>query len=178
MGELKDRMLEEMKSRNLSPLTVSSYMGHLERYSKFFGKSPASMGEVEIREYLRYLREEKKSRWSTINVAYNALRFLYIKTLNRKFSVEKIPRPKTEHKLPIVLAKTEVKSIIEASTNLKHKTILMALYSTGCRISEVSHLKVTDIDSKRMQVRVEQGKGKRDRYTLLSETLLTALRNY
>jgi site-specific recombinase XerD len=71
-----------------------------------------------------------------------------------------------------------VKSIIEASTNLKHKTILMALYSTGCRISEISHLKITDIDSKRMQVRVEQGKGKRDRYTLLSETLLTALRNY
>ena len=178
MGELKDRMLEEMKSRNLSPLTISAYMGHLERYSKFFGKSPASMGEVEIRKYLRYLRDERKSSWSTINVAYNALRFFYIKTINRKFCVEKIPHPKTEHKLPIVLAKSEVKSIIEASANLKHKTIFMALYSTGCRISEISHLKVTDIDSKRMQVRVEQGKGKRDRYTLLSETLLIALRDY
>jgi site-specific recombinase XerD len=136
------------------------------------------MGEVEIRKYLRYLRDEKKSSWSTINVAYNALRFFYIKTINRKFCVENIPYPKTEHKLPIVLAKSEVKSIIEASSNLKHKTIFMTLYSTGCRISEVSHLKVTDIDSKRMQVRVEQGKGKRDRYTLLSETLLIALRDY
>jgi site-specific recombinase XerD len=92
--------------------------------------------------------------------------------------VEKIPRPKTEHKLPIVLSTTEVKSIIEAPANLKHKTILMALYSTGCRLSEVTHLKVTDIDSKRMQVRVEQGKGKKDRYTLLSETLLITLRDY
>ena len=178
MGELRDLMLEEMKSRNLRPLTIGAYMGHMERYTKLFGKSPASMGEVEIRKYLRYLREERKVSWSNINVAYHAIRFFYIKTLNRKFCVEKIPRPKTEHKLPIVLSTTEVKSIIEAPANLKHKTILMALYSTGCRLSEVTHLKVTDIDSKRMQVRVEQGKGKRDRYTLLSETLLITLREY
>jgi integrase/recombinase XerD len=142
-----------MKLRNLSPRTIRAYMSHMERYSKLFGKSPASMGEVEIRKYLRYLREERKVSWSNINVAYNAIRFFYIKTLDRKFCVEKIPRPKIEHKLPIVLSKTEVKSIIEASANLKYKTIFMALYSTGCRLSEVSHLKVTDIDSKRMQVR-------------------------
>ncbi len=178
MGKLRDRMLEEMKSRNLSPRTIKAYMSHMERYSKLFGKSPVSMGEAEIRKYLRYLREERKVSWSSINVAYNAIRFFYIKTLNREFCVEKIPRPKGEHKLPIVLSNSEVKSIIEVSANLKYRTIFMALYSTGCRISEVSHLKVTDIDSKRMQVRVEQGKGRRDRYTLLSETFLLALRDY
>ena len=178
MERLRDRMLEEMKLRNLSPRTIRAYMSHMERYSKLFGKSPASMGEVEIRKYLRYLREERKVSWSNINVAYNAIRFFYIKTLDRKFCVEKIPRPKIEHKLPIVLSKTEVKSIIEAPANLKYKTIFMALYSTGCRLSEVSHLKVTDIDSKRMQVRVDQGKGRRDRYTLLSETFLITLRDY
>ena len=178
MGKLRDRMLEEMKSRNLSPRTIKAYMNHMERYSKLFGKSPVSMGEAEIRKYLRYLREERKVSWSSINVAYNAIRFFYIKTLNREFCVEKIPRPKSEHKLPIILSNSEVKSIIEVSANLKYRTIFMALYSTGCRLGEVSHLKVTDIDSKRMQVRVEQGKGKRDRYTLLSETFLMALRDY
>ncbi len=178
MGKLRDRMLEEMKSRNLSPRTIEAYMSHMERYSKLFGKSPALMGEVEVRKYLRYLREERKVSWSSINVAYNAIRFFYIKTLNMEFCVEKIPRPKSEHKLPIVLSNSEVKSIIKVTSNLKYQTIFMALYSTGCRLSEVSHLKVADIDSKRMQVRVEQGKGKRDRYTLLSETFLIALRDY
>ncbi len=92
--------------------------------------------------------------------------------------MEKIPRPKSEHKLPIVLSNSEAKSIIKATSNLKYRPIFMALYSIVCRLSEVSHLKVTDIDSKRMQVRGEQGKGKRDRYTLLSETFLMELRDY
>lgn len=178
MGKLKDRMLEEMKLRNLSPRTIKAYISNVEAFSKHFGKSPATMAEKEIREYLHYLREEKKVSWSSINVAHNAMRFFYTKTLQREYCVENIPRSKKEKKLPIVLSKAEVSSILESCRNLKYKTILMAVYSTGCRLSEVTHLKVTDIDSDRMMVRIEQGKGKKDRYTTLSKKLLITLREY
>ncbi len=178
MERLRDRMLEEMKLRNLSPRTIKVYMSNVEAFSKYFGKSPALMGEEKIREYLRYLREEKKLSWSSINVAHNAMRFFYTKTLRRAYCVENIPRSKKEKKLPIVLSKTEVISMLESCRNLKYKTILMAVYSTGCRLSEVTHLKVTDVDSARMTVRIEQGKGKKDRYTTLSEKLLITLREY
>lgn len=178
MGSLKDRMREELKLRNLSPRTIKAYISNVEMFSKHFRKSPALMGEEEIREYLRYLREEKKVSWSSINVAHNAMRFFYTKTLKREYSIENIPRSKKEKKLPIVLSKTEVISILESCRNLKYKTILMTVYSTGCRLSEVTHLKVTDIDSKRMTVRIEQGKGKKDRYTSLSKKLLITLREY
>ncbi len=178
MGELRDRMLEEMKLRNLSEKTVRSYIMQMELYAKKFGRSPAELGELEIREYLRYLREEKKLSSSSINVAYSALKFFYTQILHCKFSVEKISRPKREKKLPIILSKREIISILEESRNLKYKTILMTIYSTGCRVMEATHLKVSDIDSNRMQVRVNQGKGKKDRYTILSKTLLTTLREY
>jgi len=178
MGELRDRMLEEMKLRNLSNKTVKSYMLQMELYSRKFGKSPADLGEVDIRSYMRYLREEKELSSSSINVAYCALKFFYTQTLDRKFCIEKISRPKREKKLPIILSKSEVLSILEEAKNLKYKTILMTIYSTGCRLTEASHLKITDIDSKRMQVRINQGKGKKDRYTILSKKLLTTLREY
>ncbi len=178
MGKLKEQMLEEMKLRKLSPKTVKSYILQIELYIRKFGKSPAELGEVDIRNYLRYLREEKKLSSSSINVAYCALKFFYTQILDRKFCIEKISRPKREKKLPIILAKSEVMSILEESKDLKYKTILMTIYSTGCRLMEAAHLKVTDIDSKRMQVRIGQGKGKKDRYTILSKTLLRTLREY
>ena len=178
MGELRNRMLEEMKLRNLSKKTITSYVMQMKLYAKKFGRSPAELGEVEVRKYMSYMREEKKLSSSSINVAYSALKFFYTQILHRKFSVEKISRPKREKKLPIILSRPEVKSIIESAKNLKYKTILMTIYSTGCRVTEASHLKVSDIDSSRMQVRINQGKGKKDRYTILSKTLLPTLREY
>jgi site-specific recombinase XerD len=178
MGELRKRMLEEMKLRNLSDKTVKSYTLQMGLYARKFGKSPAELGEVDIRNYMRYLREEKELSSSSINVAYCALKFFYTQILNRKFCIEKISRPKREKKLPIILSKREIISILEESRNLKYKTILMTICSTGCRVMEAAHLKVSDIDSNRMQVRINQGKGKKDRYTILSEKLLRTLREY
>jgi integrase len=121
-----------------------------------------------VREYISNL----------VNIAYWALRFFYVDTLHREWQVEKIPHPKKEKKLPVVLAREEVKKLLAAASNLKHRVMLMTAYSGGLRVSEVANLKVADIDSKRMLIRVEQGKGKKDRYTLLSQTLLENLRNY
>ncbi len=178
MGVLRDQMQMDMELRNLSPRTIQAYVWHVAAYTRLFGRSPAEMGEEQIRSYLHYLRTERKVSWSNVNIAYSALKFFYVNTLHRDWRVDKIPRPKKEKKLPVVLSPSEVKRIFDAVGDLKHRVILMTIYSAGLRVSEVAHLKVTDIDSQRMQIRVDQGKGKKDRYTLLSETLLKDLREY
>lgn len=178
MGKLRDQMKMELELRNYAPKTISAYLGHMTAYTRLFMKSPAEMGDEEVRKYLHHLKTVKKLSSSNINIAYWALHFFYVKTLHREWHVEKIPHPKTEKKLPVVLAQEEVKKLLEAVSNLKHRVMLMTAYSGGLRVSEVADLKVTDIDSKRMLIRVEQGKGRKDRYTLLSQTLLDELRNY
>ncbi|MEZ6230978.1 MAG: phage integrase N-terminal SAM-like domain-containing protein [Candidatus Brocadiaceae bacterium] len=178
MGKLREQMVEEMELRNFSPKTIKAYLGHMVAFTRLLGKSPAEMGEGEVRRYLQYLRKEKRVSWSNINIAYSALKFFYVETLLREFAIKKIPRPKGEKKLPVVLSLSEVKEIFDVIANMKHRVILMTTYSGGFRVSEVAHLKVTDIDSKRMQIRVDQGKGKKDRYTLLSPALLEHLRTY
>ena len=178
MGKLYDQMKMEMELRNYAPKTITAYLGHMTTYTRLFKKSPADMGEQEVRQYLHHLKTVKEVSTSNINIAYWALHFFYVKTLHREWKVEKIPHPKTEKKLPVVLAQEEVKKLLEAVSNLKHRVMLMTAYSGGLRVSEVADLKVTDIDSKRMLIRVEQGKGRKDRYTLLSQTLLENLRNY
>ena len=178
MGKLREQMVEEMESRNFSPKTIKAYLGHMVAFTRFLRKSPAEMGEDEVRRYLQYLRKEKQVSWSNINIAYSALKFFYVQTLHREFPIKKIPRPTGEKKLPVVLSLCEAQAIFDVIANLKHRVILMTTYSGGFRVSEVAHLRVTDIDSKRMQIRVEQGKGKKDRYTLLSPALLEHLRTY
>lgn len=178
MGQLRDQMKMELELKNYAPKTISAYLGHMTAYTRLFKKSPAEMGETEIRQYLHHLKTVKKLSSSNINIAYWALHFFYVKTLHRDWNVEKIPHPKKEKKLPVVLAQEEVKKLLEAVSNLKHRVMLMTAYSGGLRVNEVAHLKIEDIDSKRMTIRVEQGKGKKDRYTLLSKTLLENLRLY
>jgi site-specific recombinase XerD len=178
MGKLKDQMLMEMELRNLSDRTIKAYLGHMVSYTKKFGKSPAEMGETEIRQYLHYLKKEKCSSWSGINIGYSALKFFYTKTLHRGWNVEHIPRPKGETRLPVVLSRTEIKKLFDAADELKHLAILMTTYAGGLRVSETAHLKIADIDSSRMLIRINQGKGKKDRYTLLSEVALKELRCY
>jgi site-specific recombinase XerD len=177
MHILKEQMIAELQLRGYSPKTQKMYLDYMKKYNHHFGKSPDQMGEREIKEYLHYLIIQNKSQ-SYINGSYSALKFFYENVLQQPWDVNHIPRIKKEKRLPAILDISEVQRLFEVVSNFKHRTILMTVYAAGLRVSEVVNLKVTDIDSKRMQIRVEQGKGKKDRYTLLSEVNLEMLRLY
>lgn len=177
MGELQDQMVMAMRLRNFSPKTIKSYVSVVRGYVRKFGKSPREMGEEEVRTYLQSLME-RGAGWATIRQTRSVLTFLYRDTLKREWKVENIPHPKREKRLPVVFSTEEVKRFLEGVRNPKHRLVMMACYSAGLRVSEAVHLKVTDIDSARMQIRVEQGKGKKDRYTLLGNVFLSELRSY
>ena len=177
MGELRERMEMAMRLRNFSSTTIKCYIWQVKAYTRMFGRSPAEMGKEEVQQYVESLVQKNKS-WSAVRLAYSALRFLYRETLGREWDVADLPRVKREKRLPVVMSMEEVQQILQAVRNIKHRTALMTIYSCGLRVSEAVHLKVTDIDSKRMVVRVEQGKGKKDRYTILSRALLDQLRVY
>jgi integrase/recombinase XerD len=178
MGELHDKMLMMMQMRNFSERTIQAYTGQMKAFVRMHGRSPDELGEDEICRYLHYLRREKKVSWSSINIGYSALKYFYVHVLDKEWNVKKIPRPKSEKRLPVVLSTDEIKVLLNATFNFKHRAILMTIYSAGLRLNEALHLKISDIDSKRMQIRVSQGKGKKDRYTLLSTVLLKLLRAY
>lgn len=177
MGELRDQMVMAMRLRNFSDKTIKSYLSMVRCFTRKFGRSPVEMGDQEVRSYLNSLVERNVS-WATVRLTYSALRFLYAETLKRQWTVEKLPRPRREKRLPIVLSHEEIKRLFDVVRNGKHRVLLMTCYSAGLRVSEAVHLKVSDIDSQRMMIRVEQGKGKKDRYTLLAKTLLDELRGY
>lgn len=178
MTPLRQRMLEDMSIRNLAENTQSAYLQQVAAYSRYFGRSPDQLGPEEIRTYQLYLMEVRALTPSSICVATGALRFLYKVTLKRTWAVEEIPMPKRPRKLPEILSPEEVMHFLNAITNHKHRAILMTAYAAGLRVSEATHLKVTDIDSQRMMPRVEQGKGMKDRYVMLSPRLLDVLRTY
>lgn len=171
-------MKMDLEIKGFSHRTQDVYIAQVKRYAEYFMKSPADLGEKEIKEYLYYLITERKLSSSYINITYSALKFLYETTLKRQWDMKSIPRTKKAKRLPIVLSKEEVKRIISVTTNLKHKAILATTYAAGLRVSEVANLKITDIDSSNMQIRVSQGKGNKDRYTLLSEKNIELLREY
>ena len=178
MGALRDRMHANMRLRNFSPRTINAYLWHVKEFTRYFGKSPDLLGEEEVRQYLQYLLDERKASWSKMNVGYSALKFFYVDTLHRDWQVDKIPRRKGESRLPVVLSRQELKELFSATRNLKHRVIFKTIYSAGLRISEAANLKPYHIESDSMRIRVEQGKGKKDRYTLLSEAVLVELRDY
>lgn len=178
MTPLRQRMLEDMGIRNLAENTQSAYLQQVAAYSRYFDRSPDQLGPEEIRTYQLYLMEDRALTPSSICVATGALRFLYKVTLKRTWAVEEIPMPKRPRKLPEILSPEEVMHFLNAITNHKHRAILMTAYAAGLRVSEATHLKVTDIDSQRMMLRVEQGKGMKDRYVMLSARLLDVLRTY
>ncbi len=161
MGQLKDQMLMEMRLRNFSPSTIKAYVWYVANFTKHFGKSPAKMGHDEVRQYLHWMLYERKLSWSNVNSAYSALKFFYVDTLHREWDVDKLPRPKGGRRLPVVLSQKEVAKVLESTHNFKHRVILTTIYSGGLRLSEALHLKLSHIDSDRMQIRVEQGKGKK-----------------
>ena len=178
MGKLADRMKMDMELRNLRPRTQSAYLDQVTHYVRFHGRSPEELGDEEIRNYLYYLKKDRGLSHSTINQAYCALRFFYETTLERKWNHKKVPRGKKPRKLPVVFSRREVRAVFEETHNLKYRAILMTTYSGGLRSNEAVHLKVADIDSDRMMIRVDQGKGQKDRYTLLGDRALEVLRVY
>jgi site-specific recombinase XerD len=178
MGKLRDQMEMDMKLRRFSPKTITCYLACMKGVAKHFRKSPAELGDEEIRAYLHYLMEERKASQSVLVQTYSALKFFFEKTLQKQWNAIRIPRCKQRRKLPGVLTREEVESILSATKNLKHRAILMTLYSAGLRIGEVTRLKVSDIESGRMMIRVNEGKGLKDRYTLLGERNLEILRRY
>lgn len=178
MTPLRQRMIEDMQVRNFSPLTIKLYINAVIKFSLFFHKSPALLGPEEVRAYQVYLIQEKKASWSAFNIAVSALKFLYTVSLEKDWALKKIPYGKKPKTQPVILSLEEICSFIKIFINLKYRVLVMLAYSTGLRISEVLHLRVSDIDSKRMMIRVEQGKGQKDRYVPLSPTLLQWLRIY
>jgi|SRR5271169_3244113 site-specific recombinase XerD len=179
MSPLRQRMIEDMQVRNLSPHTQRAYIEQVSRFARYFVKSPAMLGTEEIRTYQIYLANERKLAPSSIQIAIAALRFFYRVTLKKKWAfTEVIPSPKAAAKLPVVLSLDEVRRFLSCLGSVKHHAILTTCYGAGLRISEAVRLKASDIDSGRMVIRVAQGKGQKDRYVMLSPKLLDTLRRY
>ncbi len=179
MTPLRQRMTEDMQVRNLSPHTRSTYLLQVSLFARHFHQSPEALGPEEIRSYQVYLTNEKKLAPSSILIAVSALRFLYRVTLHKDWTLpDIIPAPKKPQKLPIVLSREEVLQFLASVPSLKHRAILTTCYAAGLRISEAVSLKPTAIDSQRMVVRVELGKGQKDRYIMLSPKLLDILRHW
>ena len=177
MTPLRHRMIEDMQIRNLARNTQDSYLQQIARFAHHFRQSPESLGLEEIRTYQGYLTTERKLAPGSIMIAVAALRFLYKVTLRRAWPVtELIPAPKKPQTLPIVLSRVEVQRFLESVPTRKHRTILSVCYAAGLRISEAVRLQPAHIDSARMVLRVEQGKGQKDRYVMLSPRLLALLR--
>jgi site-specific recombinase XerD len=172
-------MTEDMQVRNLSPHTQTSYVQQVSLFARHFNKSPEKLGPEEIRTYQVYLTNEKKLAAGSVLIAVAALRFLYKVSLKRQWPFDEvIPAPKKPQKLPVVLSPSEVVHFLECVGSTKHRAILTTCYAAGLRISETVRLKFTDVDGQRMVIRVDQGKGQKDRYVMLSPKLLETLRNY
>ena len=179
MTPLRLRMTEDMQVRNLSPRTQSTYLMQVSLFAGHFGQSPALLGREQIRNYQLFLTNRKKMSPSSITVAVAALRFLYQVTLKRGWDIEQsIPSPKRPRKLPVVASPEEVLRFLDCAPGLKHRAILTACYAAGLRVSEAVSLRPTDIDSRRRVIRIHQGKGRKDRYVMLSPRLLAVLRDY
>lgn len=178
MTPLRKRMEEELHLRNYAVLTSERYLDVVERFAKYFHKSPDRMGPEQIREYLIHLVRDRKAAPNTVQIYRAALRFLYVKTLNRSWFDERVARTKRPWKLPTVLSADEITRMLDRTRNLKHWTILATFYATGLRCNELRNLKVGDIDSQRMLIHVRVAKGGRPRDIGLSPLLLERLRKY
>lgn len=178
MTPLRDRMMGDMQLRNFSPHTQKAYVQSVAQFARHFGVSPDRLGPEQVREYLLDLVKRQRASWSKYNITLCALRFFYQVTLGRAGLLQGIPCPKEQKRLPVVLSRAEVAQFLKAANRLKSRVLLTTAYATGLRVSELVALRVEDIDSRRMVIRVRQGKGRKDRYVMLSPKLLELLRKY
>ena len=178
MTPLRQKMTEALELRGVSPKTVKLYVDCVARFARHYGKSPEHLGREEVRNYLLHLIHERNVAWGTYKQALAALRYLYRWVLEQGELVEDIRAPRPERRLPVVLSFEEVHRFFAAIPSFKHRTLLMFAYAAGLRVSEAARVRVSDIDSQRMVIRIVQGKRKKDRYTILSPLLLDMLRHY
>lgn len=171
-------MLQEMQIRNYSERTITSYVHCIERLSFYYKKSPELLSIDQIKAYLQYCIKEKEESASTLNQIISAVKILFTDILHRPWEPLSLKRARGAKKLPVVFSKQEMTALFSSVKNIKHKVILITAYSAGLRVNEVCHLKIQDIDSDRMQIRINNGKGKKDRFTLLSANTLDHLRIY
>jgi len=175
---LRKTMLEELERRNYSQSTVRTYLMTIEDFARYFHQPPDTLGPEHVRQYQAYLFRERKLAANSVNQRVGALRFFFIKTLKKTWSVDETPYPKRVIRLPRIFSPEEVAQLIDAATTLFYRTILMTLYATGVRRAELARLKISDIDSRRMILHVQGGKGRKDRDIMLSPKLLEALREH
>jgi site-specific recombinase XerD len=177
MTPLRRRFIDDLRLKNLSDSTIKVYVQAVEKFAKFLGRSPDESTAQDVRAFLIHELDRGLSR-SYCVIQRNALRHLYLDTLGRTDEFEVVPRPKRERRLPVVLSREEVQRLFAVVQNIKHKALLMVAYDAGLRLSEIRNLRIEDIDSQRMVIRICQGKGKKDRYGRLSKGLLKLLREY
>jgi integrase/recombinase XerD len=175
---LRRVMLEELQRRNYAKTTVEYYIRAVEQFAKHFNRPPDQLNQDHLRTYQAYLLRERKLEPRTVKLHVSALRFFFVKTLKRRYLLDDTPYPKVPRRLPTILTVQEVQRLIDAARTRTDRTMLMVLYSTGMRNAEMRLLQVCDIDSKGMLIHIQHGKGGRDRYVPLSQTLLETLRVY
>jgi len=175
---LRKTMLEELQRRNFSEHTIRYYIRTVEDFARHFNRPPDRLGPRHIREYQAELFQKRKLSPGTVAIRLAALRFFYIKTLKKSWSIAETPYPQKTRRLPTILSQKEVEQLIHAARTQRERILLMTLYATGARNAELTHLKATDIDSQRMVVHIRGGKGRKDRDVMLSPNLLTALRSH
>lgn len=178
MTPMRQKMIKEMTLRRFSPKTQKSYLSSVTGLARYFKLSPEKINQEMIEEYMLHVIQERKLKWGSCNTILVGLRFFYIKMLGMDSLFINIPINKKGSELPEILSSDELESLFTVMTNQKHRTLLMTAYAAGLRVSELVNLKLADIDSKRMMIRVHQGKGRKDRYTILSKRLLKELRIY
>ena len=178
MSTLRNQMIQQMQLKGYSPKTIRSYIANLLQLSRYYDRSPDLLTIEQIRDYLRFMITEKKRCKSWVNQTVSALKLFFSDVMKRDWNKLDIPRSRSDTKLPVIFSREEVRELIHVTKNLKHRAVLMLTYSSGLRLHEVKSLKIPDIDSQRMMVRVVQAKGCKDRYSILSPVALDLLREY
>jgi integrase/recombinase XerD len=175
---LRQRMFEDMQMRNLAPSTQETYVHAVVQFAKYFMRSPEVLSHEHVRQYLLYLVQERHLSPSSYNVAHSAIQFLYRVTLGRDGPINNIPCARNKKRLPVVLSPEELRRFFAAILNPRHTAIFLTAYGTGLRAEELTELRIADIDSGQMLIRVNLGKGRKDRLVKLSPFLLKSLRDY
>ena len=178
MGRFRDRMDDDLRIRGYSANTRACYLRCVRHFVRHFMRPPDQLTPEHVRQYQLYLTRDRRVSWPYFNQVVCALRFFYRQVLKKDWAVAQIPYQRTGRTLPEILSPQEVTALFRATPNLKHRALLMTMYAGGLRVSEVTHLRITDIDSQRMVIRIEQGKGRRDRYVMLSPHLHRVLQEY